>query len=158
MTMLHYYLTFNSPLFVAAEVIFLLCLHLKTINNYAKQDEAGILENIKTEICSIIDVYAKRYEDDFPKLSVFVETVWELLVSTSLETKNDFLVSKAIGFLTSIVKPARHREMFSNAETLKLICSKIVIPNMTLRDSDIELFEDDPIDYIRRDLEGSGKN
>ena len=116
------------------------------------------MENIKTEICSIIDVYAKRYEDDFPKLSVFVETVWELLVSTSLETKNDFLVSKAIGFLTSIVKPARHREMFSNAETLKLICSKIVIPNMTLRDSDIELFEDDPIDYIRRDLEGSGKN
>jgi exportin-2 (importin alpha re-exporter) len=35
------------------------------------------------------------------------------------------------------------------------ICEKIVIPNMTLRDEDVEIFEDDPVEYIRRDLEGS---
>lgn len=32
---------------------------------------------------------------------------------------------------------------------------KIILPNMTLRSSDEELFEDDPIEFIRRDLEGS---
>jgi exportin-2 (importin alpha re-exporter) len=66
------------------------------------------------------------------------------------------LVSKAIGFLTSVVKPIRHRELFQNPETLRSICSLIVLPNMSLRESDVELFEDDPIEYIRRDLEGSG--
>lgn len=91
------------------------------------------MEKVKTSICEIIDTYAKRYEDDFPKLPIFVESVWTLLVGTSLEAKNDLLVSKAIGFLTSVVKPARHKALFSNADILNQICQNIVLPNMTLR-------------------------
>ena len=64
-------------------------------------------------------------------------------------------MSKAISFLTSVVKPIRHKGLFENVETLKRICTDIVLPNMMLRESDEELFEDDPIEYIRRDLEGS---
>lgn len=55
--------------------------------------------------------------------------------------------------------------MFANPEALKSICSRVIVSNMTLRgmfklrliliDSDVELFEDEPIEYIRRDLEGS---
>ena len=66
------------------------------------------------------------------------------------------MVSKAIGFLSSVVKPVRHKELFQSPEILSNICEKIILPNMTLRESDEELFEDDPIEYIRRDLEGSG--
>jgi hypothetical protein len=40
-------------------------------------------------------------------------------------------------------------------ETLKSICEKIVIPNLMFRDEDEELFEDNPLEYLRRDVEGS---
>ena len=43
------------------------------------------------------------------------------------------LVSKAIGFLTVVVKPARHRAMFENPTVLRSFCEKIILPNMTLR-------------------------
>jgi exportin-2 (importin alpha re-exporter) len=65
-------------------------------------------------------------------------------------------VSKAIGFLSTVVKQPRHKDLFSSPDTLSQICEKVVLPNMGLRESDEEAFEDDPIEYIRRDLEGSG--
>lgn len=45
--------------------------------------------------------------------------------------------------------------MFSEGAALKQICEQVILPNMQLRQVDEELFEDDPIEYIRRDLEGS---
>ena len=45
--------------------------------------------------------------------------------------------------------------MFESAESLRSISQQIIVPNMQLRDSDVELFEDDPIEFIRRDLGGS---
>ncbi|KAI9013270.1 Cse1-domain-containing protein [Gaertneriomyces semiglobifer] len=116
--------------------------------------DASEIEKVKAAICENIDLYAKRYEEDFQSLPQFVETVWVLLTRTGLQPKYDLLVSKAIGFLTSVVKPARHRALFENPETLRSICEKIVLPNMGLRESDEELFEDDPIEFIRRDMEG----
>ena len=50
------------------------------------------------------------------------------------------MVSKAIGFLSSVVKPVRHKELFQNPEILKNICEKIILPNMTLRGLLISLF------------------
>ncbi|ORX43587.1 Cse1-domain-containing protein [Piromyces finnis] len=138
MTLLHKYLVYSNPLLESDD-----------------DEETGIIEKTKTSICEIIDLYAKRYEEVFPKLPEFVQTIWELLTHYGLEPKYDLLVSKAIGFLSSVVKPIRHKELFQNPEILSNICEKIILPNMTLRESDEELFEDDPIEYIRRDLEGS---
>ena len=121
----------------------------------ASEDDAGILEKIKANVCESIDLYARLYEEEFKRLTQFIQTIWTLLTTVGVEPKNDLLVSRALAFLTSVVRPARHRELFGNAETLKSICSSIVLPNMTLRESDEELFEEDPQEYIRRDLEGS---
>ncbi|RUS27431.1 CAS/CSE protein [Jimgerdemannia flammicorona] len=49
------------------------------------------------------------------------------------------LPHKAMSFLTSVVRIERHKELFQSDDTLKQFCEKI----------------DDPIEYIRRDLEGS---
>lgn len=65
-------------------------------------------------------------------------------------------MSRAISFLAPVVKSNRHKGLFENYESLRRICCDVVLPNMTLRESDEELFEDDPIEFIRRDLEGSG--
>jgi exportin-2 (importin alpha re-exporter) len=44
--------------------------------------------------------------------------------------------------------------LFESAQVLTELCG-IVVSNLQLRSSDEELFEDNPLDYIRRDIEGS---
>ncbi|KAH8059767.1 hypothetical protein JL721_9186 [Aureococcus anophagefferens] len=43
----------------------------------------------------------------------------------------------------------------ADESTLRQVVEAIVIPNMTLRDSDVELFEDNAVEYISRDLESA---
>ncbi|RUP48679.1 Cse1-domain-containing protein [Jimgerdemannia flammicorona] len=138
MNLLYKYLTYTNPLLTNDD-----------------GDEAGPLEKIKAGICEIVELYTQRYEDAFTMLPQFVQTIWSLLTTTGSQPKYDILVSKAMSFLTSVVRIERHKELFQSDDTLKQFCEKIVLPNMTLRESDEELFEDDPIEYIRRDLEGS---
>ncbi|KAF9198134.1 importin-alpha export receptor [Haplosporangium sp. Z 27] len=118
-------------------------------------DAPGPILQVKASICEVVELYSKRYEEDFSSLPEFIQTSWTLLTTLGLEPKNDTLVSKAMSFLTSVVKNGRHRDMFSSNDVLSQLCEKIVLPNMGLRESDEELFEDEPIEYIRRDLEGS---
>jgi exportin-2 (importin alpha re-exporter) len=54
-----------------------------------------------------------------------------------------------------VAKPARHRALFASPQTLQQICEKVILPNMALRTTDLEDFEDDPLGYVRRELEGS---
>jgi exportin-2 (importin alpha re-exporter) len=54
-------------------------------------------------------------------------------------------------------KAPRTRHMFMDEARLMQIFEKVVLQNMSLRESDEELIEDEPISFIRRDLEGSGK-
>ncbi|RVD83340.1 uncharacterized protein DFL_007732 [Arthrobotrys flagrans] len=133
----HKYLTTSSPLLATSD-----------------EEESGPEEYVKAGICEILVLYMQKYEDVFGALtSDFANATWTLLTTTGLEPKYDILVSKALKFLTSVAGNQRHKDVFSNA--LDEVIQKIIIPNMTLRTSDEELFEDDPIEFIRRDLEGS---
>lgn len=51
-----------------------------------------------------------------------------------------------------------HREMFAAQSTLTQFCENIILPNMTIREHEEEMFEDDPNEYIRRDLEPSNES
>ncbi|KAF3173792.1 importin-alpha export receptor [Orbilia oligospora] len=133
----HKYLTTSNPLLATSD-----------------EEESGLEEYVKAGICEILVLYMQKYEDVFgPLTSDFASATWTLLTTTGLEPKYDILVSKALKFLTSVAGNQRHKDVFSNA--LDEVIQKIIIPNMTLRTSDEELFEDDPIEFIRRDLEGS---
>ena len=58
----------------------------------------------------------------------------EDLVSLQLLVRADKqLVSRALKFLSVIVKMGSHREMFASPETLKAFCEKIILPNMGMR-------------------------
>ena len=58
----------------------------------------------------------------------------EDLVSLQLVVRADQqLVSRALKFLSVIVKMGSHREMFASPETLKAFCEKIILPNMGMR-------------------------
>lgn len=118
-------------------------------------DKAGKLHKVQANICEAINVYASRYDEEFqPYLQHFVQSVWGMLSNASNLPKYDGVVTSAIKFLTSVATGV-HFELFKDPSTLKSICEKILIPSMTLRESDEELFEDNPIEYIRADIEGS---
>ncbi|RDA93454.1 hypothetical protein CP533_2671 [Ophiocordyceps camponoti-saundersi (nom. inval.)] len=137
--LLHKYLTYNNPL-------------LETDDD----SEAGTLLTVRADICGLLELLTLRYDDDFFKYSdPFIKSVWELLSSTGPETKYDNFVSKALHFLTAVAKTPQHSSKFDDSQVLNEIVEKVILPNVALRESDIEMFEDEPIEFIRRDLEGS---
>lgn len=137
--LLHKYLNYSSPL-------------LDTDDDA----EASILDTVKADICEALELYTVKYDEDFSKYcGPFITNVWGLLSNIGPETRYDNIVSKALHFLTAVASSREHSGNFNNEETLSQIVEKVILSNVTLRESDIELFEDEPIEFIRRDLEGS---
>lgn len=119
-------------------------------------DEATALETVKADICEVLQLYTTKFDDDFNTYAdQFTNAVWHLLSTVGPEKRYDLLVSKALHFLTAIASVPRHAQNFSSEETLGQVVEKVILPNVALRESDIEMFEDEPIEFIRRDLEGS---
>ncbi|XP_002130634.2 exportin-2 [Ciona intestinalis] len=120
------------------------------------EEEAGLVELLQSQICDNVALYAQKYDEEFAKfLPQFVTAVWNLLVNTGKEVKYDLLVSNAIGFLRSVCERQQYKSLFEDEGVLVSICEKVVVPNMEFRTADEEQFEDNPEEYIRRDLEGS---
>ncbi|KAG6994024.1 carbon-nitrogen hydrolase [Physcia stellaris] len=118
--------------------------------------EAGPLELVKSAIFEILTLYVQKYDEDFASfVGQFIESSWNFLTTVGPETKYDIVVSKALHFLTSVTRIQKHAEVFKDENTTSQVIQKAILPNLVLRDSDAELFEDEPIEFIRRDLEGS---
>jgi exportin-2 (importin alpha re-exporter) len=138
-TLLHKYLVYENPLLVTDD-----------------DSEAGVVENVKADICEALQLYTSKYDDEFGRYTqVFISSAWNLLSSIGSEQKYDNLVSKALHFLTAIAGTRQHAQTFNDENVINQIVEKVVLPNIALRESDIEMFEDEPIEFIRRDLEGS---
>lgn len=119
------------------------------------EDEATALENVKADICEALTLFSTKYDEDFNAYCErFITSVWNLLSTIGPEKKYDLLVSKALIFLTAVAS-SKHAQAFNSENILGQIVEKVILPNVTLRESDIEMFEDEPIEFIRRDLEGS---
>ncbi|XP_001862266.2 exportin-2 [Culex quinquefasciatus] len=121
-----------------------------------EDEDAGVLEHLRSQVCENLCLYAQKYDEEFsPYMPQFVTAVWELLVNTGIQTKYDTLVSNALNFLSTVADRSHYRHLFEDPNVLASICEKVIIPNMDFRVSDEELFEDNPEEYIRRDIEGS---
>ncbi|OQE21646.1 hypothetical protein PENSTE_c011G09365 [Penicillium steckii] len=118
--------------------------------------EAGLLEYVRAGIFEVLTLYVQKFLDAFgPHVGQFIQSSWNFLTTIGQETKYDILVSRALHFLTSVASMPEHAVAFQAEETLSQIIEKVILPNVSLRESDEELFEDEPIEFIRRDLEGS---
>ncbi|XP_059055862.1 exportin-2 [Achroia grisella] len=121
-----------------------------------EDENPGVLEQLRTEVCECAALYALKYEEEFgPHAQSFVTAVWTVLLSTGPQPKYDALVSNALTFLAKIAEKNSYKSLFEDPATLSSICEKVVIPNLEFRESDMELFEDNPEEYVRRDIEGS---
>ena len=70
------------------------------------------------------------------------------------EPKYDVLATSAIKFLTSVSAKQMNVGLFTD-DVLREIVEHIVVKNLTATEADEELFEDNPTDYIRKDMEGT---
>nr|XP_036579148.1 chromosome segregation protein [Colletotrichum truncatum]KAF6786634.1 chromosome segregation protein [Colletotrichum truncatum] len=137
--LLHKYLNYSNPI-------------LETDDD----TEASVVDTVKADICEALELYTLKYDEDFSKYTEpFITNAWNLLSSIGSETKYDLLVSKALHFLTAVAGTSQHSGVFANEDVLGQVVEKVILPNVALRESDLELFEDEPIEFIRRDLEGS---
>lgn len=134
--------------------------------------------NIKTTILEICEVFEMKYNELFStRVPAFVRAVWELIGTSSLAVREDTMVAQAIKFLSITAKMGIHKELFADEGTLQGLAQRIIVPSMPLRgkyltfglgvlsnywqlEHEVEQFEDDPLEYIRRDLslstEGGG--
>jgi exportin-2 (importin alpha re-exporter) len=133
----------------------LLTTDCKLLDNNS-EEEPGLVEQLRTQVCDNITMYAQKYDEEFaPHLPRFVTAVWNLLTTLGNQLKYDLLVSNAIVFLASVAERVGYRQLFEDPATLASICEKIIVPNMQFRAADEEVFEDNAEEYIRRDIEGS---
>jgi exportin-2 (importin alpha re-exporter) len=141
MTIIHKYLMFNSNL----------------IRNDDEDEEVDVLIKLKTSIVELISLYTTRYADVFgPLVQNFITSVWELINNfATKQPKYDLFVVKALHFLTSVSKITDYQSMFNNESAINEIIKNIILPNIAFREADEELFEDEPINFVRSDLEGS---
>ncbi|KAK6456784.1 CAS specific exportin for Srp1p required for accurate mitotic chromosome segregation [Scheffersomyces xylosifermentans] len=141
MEVVHKYLVFNSPL----------------IRKDDEDEEIDILIKVKTSIIELISLYITRYADVFePLVQTFITSVWDLINNyVTKQQKYDLLVGKALHFLTSVVKMPAFQGIFQNESSINEIIDRIILPNIYFREVDEEQFEDEPIHFVRSDLEGS---
>ena len=56
------------------------------------EEQAGLLEQVKSQICDNIALYAQKYDEEFaPQLPKFVSAVWNLLINTGPQVKYDLV-------------------------------------------------------------------
>lgn len=141
MGIMHKYLNFNTSL----------------VGDADDDDDVDVLIKTKTAIIELISLYTTRYAEEFDSMiQNFITSVWQLINTyVTKQPKFDLLAVKALAFLTSITKVAKYKSFFDNEEAVKEIIEKIILPNIAFRDVDEETFEDEPISFVRSDLEGS---
>jgi exportin-2 (importin alpha re-exporter) len=121
-----------------------------------EDDEPGPIDKLQSAIIDILKLFVERDEEPFqPFLPEFTTLVWSLLISKTTLPKHDQVVVTSIKFLSIMVGRQMYGDLFKETSTLQQIVANIVIPNMTIRYSDEENFEDNPQEYIMTELEGS---
>ncbi|KAI0563099.1 Importin-beta [Gracilaria domingensis] len=111
--------------------------------------------HMQSAVLEVVNLYAAKFDEDFrPYLKTFLEDAWSLLVRRGNSVRYDNVAINGMKFLTIVARGPDHHH-YENEKALSEVCKSIIIPNMLLRADDIDLFEDNPTEYLRRDMEGS---
>uniref|UniRef100_A0A1I7XCK9 BZIP domain-containing protein n=1 Tax=Heterorhabditis bacteriophora TaxID=37862 RepID=A0A1I7XCK9_HETBA len=137
---------------------FLELMKLNCPSQVTAAGEPTSLDKLKTELCEIFTLYAQRYEEEINSfMQSIIQAVWQLVVQTEQDTRySSFsMVCAALEFLSIICQKTHYEGYFTGQGVLQTLAQDVCVKNLHLRQEDLELFEDEPIDYMRRDLEGT---
>lgn len=128
------------------------------VGNVNDDEDVDVLIKTKTAIIQIVSLYVTRYAEEFDwAVQTFITSVWRLASSehTVKQQKYDLLAVTALSFLSSVAQIQKYNSLFETEHAINEIIEKIILPNIAFRESDKESFEDEPISYVRADLEGT---
>ncbi|KAF8188046.1 importin alpha re-exporter [Pholiota molesta] len=116
----------------------------------------SLTSQIKTGILEISELFIKLYPEQLqktPAVETLVQGVWSLVGSNKLPgVGDDALVSQSLRFISTAIRSGYYKSLFSARETISSLVQGVVVPNVALREHDVEQFEDDPLEFIRLDL------
>lgn len=142
MTEFSKYLSYSNPL----------------LEDPSEENEPGPIEKLQSAIIENLNLYASKYEEEFmPYLPQFTQVIWKLLTNAGPQPKYDSLTINGIKFLTSVCSKQMNTPLFTDP-VLRDIVEQIVVRNVTATESDEEMFECNPTEYIRKDIEGSDQD
>jgi exportin-2 (importin alpha re-exporter) len=129
---------------------------VRSLTQHAESEaKPGLLQQAQAQVCNVAAIFVEKYEEEFaPFLPLFLQESWQLLLRVDTAPRNDRLAVSALIFLQRVATSTSH-ELFQAEATLRSICEMVIVPNVTLTEIDCELFEDNPTEYISRDIEGS---
>ncbi|KAH7882920.1 CAS/CSE protein [Phlebopus sp. FC_14] len=111
---------------------------------------------LKTIIFEIAELYIKLYPDQLsrsPAIESFVQGVWQLVGANKLpNVSDDSLVSQSLRFISTAIRSGYYKSLFCSRDIISSLVQGVVVPNVGLRDHEMEQFEDDPLEFIRLDL------
>ncbi|CAE7482053.1 Cse1, partial [Symbiodinium sp. KB8] len=93
-----------------------------------------------------------------PFASRIVEAIWNLLVALDDRDENDPLVTSGLGVLSAVACQDWAPSPFEDPKVLAALCERLVLTNLSLRESDLRLFHEDLQEFIARDVEGSDRD
>ncbi|AAZ12032.1 importin-alpha re-exporter protein, putative [Trypanosoma equiperdum] len=111
---------------------------------------------LKSVVIMCVSHFLLQFDEDFEKYaSEFLKVVWDTISSpSSCESDMDDIVVQGMGLLAAACRGAT-REVFNNESVLVNLMTEVIMPNLALRQVDVELFGTEPDEYIQRDIEGS---
>ncbi|KAI0714440.1 armadillo-type protein [Cerioporus squamosus] len=111
---------------------------------------------IKTGLLEIVELYVKLYPETLQSagsVEAFVRAIWDIIGGGKRPSvADDGLVSQSLRFIASAIRTGYYKQLFGAKETISGLVQGVVVPNVSLREHELEQFEDDPLEYIRLDL------
>ncbi|OHS99595.1 hypothetical protein TRFO_33923 [Tritrichomonas foetus] len=143
---------------------FFMCYHNFLTMNFTSGIKKIICQIIKQHIIRYItdihkwgtDEENKRSEEEIDQMKQLYATLLnDLLTLTTMETaaNDESLVISIFDTLTALAR-SMDRQFFTIAGNLEKMCQDVLIPCIALSEEDIELFQNDPLEYFKRDIEG----
>ncbi len=121
---------------------------------HADEDVPSQMDKLHTAIVHAAALFAGKYEEAFaPFVQQYLQAIWVLLTSKSVQTRFDDLTAECTAYLEALARRAWYKELFT-PEVLTAIVNSVLVPFVATREADEERFVSDPQGYVSVELEG----
>eukprot|EP00923_Selenidium_pygospionis_P007136 GHVN01012259.1.p1 GENE.GHVN01012259.1~~GHVN01012259.1.p1 ORF type:complete len:1051 (-),score=214.76 GHVN01012259.1:674-3826(-) len=125
-----------------------------------KDHEASscVVQELKAEVCECLKLYADKYQSEFQSfVTPAMQAVLVNILPLPMTSKNDAAVIAGLRFVSSCAFTNWEvpHNVFDDEAMFSHIVNVGVIPNVNLSLEELNMMEDDPQEFIRRDIEGN---
>jgi exportin-2 (importin alpha re-exporter) len=100
-----------------------------------------------------LNLYCLNYYDDFTAYhDAFIPIVWNMMTFARTGIEYAKIVKQLLDYYKVLFQFNRGKSSF-NSENIQFLIDGLVIPNMSMTDKELDDFEDNPINFLKIELE-----